>query len=308
MISLAASGLSGLVGSRLVELKRDWNFEAFGIADPAYDRLKIASFENIDITNGEAVDKFLSKSDSEWVLHLAAVTDVDGCESEKDKKEESLSWKVNVEGTRNIARSCKKYSKKLILISTETIFGDKKGPFDEIDQPFDNFEEGKISWYGFTKARAEKAAMDENKNLTIIRISYPFRANFEGKGDFARNIVDKFKSNSLYPLYSDQFLTPTFIDDLVMGLEKIIEQNGQGVFHIASTDVTTPYEFGKKLVTKFFGEDEALKVGKTTFENKPGLAPRPQYGGLKSNRIIELGFTPRNTEMAIDELYKQREA
>ena len=308
MTSIAASGLSGLVGSRLVELKSDWSFEAFGIADPFYEKLKIASFENVDITDADSVDNFLSKSSAEWVLHLAAITDVDGCEREKDRKEESLSWKVNVEGTRNVAKSCQKYSKKLILISTETVFGDKKGPFDENEKLIDEYKEGGVSWYGFTKAQAEKVASEENPEVIIIRISYPYRANFKRKGDFARNIIDKFENGSIYPLYDDQYLTPTFIDDLAMGLETITNKDLNGVFHIASTDVTTPYDFGIKLVTKFFGKDQALKVEKTAFENKLGLAPRPKYGGLKINRIIETGFTPKNTDLAINELYKQRTA
>lgn len=307
-MTIAASGLSGMVGSRIVELlSQKYTFEAFGLDDEYYrGNPMIFSFHKTDITNEDDVLDFISSTSAEVILHLAAMTDVDGCEREKGLGEKSQSWKVNVEGARLVAEGCKKNDKKMIFISTETVFGDKGGPFGEDEATFPKFADGKISWYGWTKNQAEEIILEISQESVIVRISYPFRAYFPPKGDFARNMLDRFKNGSLYPLYDDQYLTPTFIDDLATGLDFLIESKASGKYHLASSDLTTPLLFGEKLIEKFFGRDELAKLKKTKFENKSSLAPRPKNGGLKIDKIKKLGFDVRETKDFIEDIFRQQ--
>ncbi len=90
-MKILGTGLSGLVGSRVVELLKDkYEFEQ----------------SNEDITQKELIQNRIKNSDASIVLHLAAKTHVDGCEEDKEKGTEGEAWRVNVEGTKNIADVC----------------------------------------------------------------------------------------------------------------------------------------------------------------------------------------------------------
>src|SRR5258706_8157755 len=105
-------GLTGLVGSRIVEL-----------LDNTYEFENLSTSSGIDITNKENITKAIISSDASIIFHAAAYTDVKGAEKEKELGEKSLAWQINVEGTRNIALACEKMRKKLIYISTDLVLG-----------------------------------------------------------------------------------------------------------------------------------------------------------------------------------------
>src|SRR5258706_2620896 len=115
-MNIIGTGLSGLVGSRIVEL-----------LGATYSFEDISRKTGTDITNKDAVFERIKNSKAEIVLHLAAKTDVDGCEKEKDLGESGEAWKINVLGTQNIIDACQETKKKLIYISTDMVlYGDKK--------------------------------------------------------------------------------------------------------------------------------------------------------------------------------------
>src|SRR3990167_2808400 len=104
------TGLSGMVGSRVVELLSSYDFEDLSLAT------------GVDITQAEQVKSKVSNSSADWIVHFAAKTDVDGCEGEKGKGVNSDAWKINVEGTRNLISEAEKYKKKVLYISTDFVF------------------------------------------------------------------------------------------------------------------------------------------------------------------------------------------
>src|ERR1700690_3500399 len=100
---LLGTGLSGMVGSYVTEkLKNEYDFENLSLET------------GVDITKPDVVTTYLSHSEAPWVLHFAAMTDVDRAEQEKELGEKSLTWIVNVGATQTIVESCRKYHKKLL--------------------------------------------------------------------------------------------------------------------------------------------------------------------------------------------------
>src|SRR3989344_6444159 len=231
-------GGSGLIGSRFVELTKKNNI----ILSP--------SEKELDITSGPSVDNFFKNSKFDIVVNFAAYTNVDGAEKERGDKK-GIVWGLNVGAAENLAKACQKFGKFLIHISTDFIFpGTKENPGPYAEDAELPGEMEKIGWYGWTKLEGEKQVRKINKNAAIVRTAYPFRTAYEQKLDFARNILALFDEGKLYPLFSDQKLTPVLIDDLVGVLEKIANLKRPGIYHTVTSDVTTPYDFANYLLEK----------------------------------------------------------
>jgi dTDP-4-dehydrorhamnose reductase len=293
---VAVIGASGMIASRFVDL--------------ASTKLDLISLDEktLDITNKDLVQKYFSENKFDAVLNFAAFTNVDGAEADKGD-EEGLTYRLNVLGPKNLAEVCNEHDIFLIHISTDFVFTgteESPGPYGE-DSPLPQTPEG-MGWYGWTKNRAEFMLMNTSNNYAVIRYGYPFRAdNFEAKLDWARNLIKIYNEQKLYPLFTDQIQSILFIDELVEPLVKIINEELQGVFHIASTDTTTPYEVGKYMLEKYSGKQVDIQKGSMVeFLKVPGRTPRPRLGGLKSiktQNILNLRF--RTCREMIDDFISQ---
>lgn len=308
MMRILGTGLSGLVGSRLIELlKNQYEFENLSLQT------------GIDITDRKDVVERIHNSKASVVLHFAAKTEVDECEKDKEKdvrilsssslqtnkKEEALikqktAWAVNVIGTRNIVEACEKSGKRLIYISTDFVFDGKKrseSGYIESDKP------NPINWYANTKYEGEKIVQNSNLVWAIARLAYPYRAYFVQK-DFARSLIEKLKKGEKLTTITDHIMTPTFIDDIVEAINILLKNQTAGIFHLVGSQFISPYE-ASLLVADIFGLDSSL-ISKTTraeyFKNR---APRPFYLGLKNDKIQKLGIKMKTFKEGLIEVKKQ---
>jgi dTDP-4-dehydrorhamnose reductase len=288
-------GATGLVGSRFVELAKG-KFE-----------ITPADQTTLDIIDQGAVEKYFQDNKFDVVVNFAAFTDVAGAEKETGD-EWGMAWKLNVLAPKYLADAVNKLGGFLIQISTDFVFEgleDSKGPFDE-DAPLSESQEN-LSWYGWTKLLGEKAVRQSCKNSAIVRIAYPFRSNFTGKADFARKILELYDAGTLYPLFTDQIITPIFIDDLVPPLAKIIEMGEPGNYHIASSDSATYYDFGNYLLEKARKvKDFPQKASLVEFMKTPGRNKRAIWGGLATEKTqSKLGMKFRLWQEMVDEFNAQ---
>lgn len=282
-----------MVGSRFCEL-----------AEPDFKLIK-ADFKGeipVDITKEESVFDFFKKHGFSWAILFSAFTDVDAAEKQRHDKDNSC-WQINVEGTKNVVRACQKTGRNLIFISTDFVFDGTRGPYDEEDI---TGLPDKLSWYGLTKLEAEEIVRKDLKNYIILRITYPYRGKFAPKDDLAKRILRLYRNQALYPMFTDQITTPTFIDDLAPGLSLLINGNQTGIFHLASPEIATQYDFAKEVVSVFGGDPNEVKKGLLReFARNPNSAPRPVNGGLKVDKIIKAGFKPTNWKEGISKIYEQ---
>ncbi len=294
---ILAFGADGLVGSRFTDLYHK---------DTQVITPKVTE---LDITDKKALREYFAKNSSDFdcVINFAAITDVDGAEKERGN-EEGLTWKVNVGGVENIASECRKHSKYLIQISTDFVFPGSEatpGPYTEDDTLPTSPE--RIGWYGWTKRVAEERAEKIWEKTAILRITYPYRAQYAPKIDFARNILELFDEGRLYPMFSDQQMTPSFIDEIAKVLYLLIEEKKTGVFHSASADVTSPYEFASYLLEKARGVKGVVKKGSMQeFLKAPGRTPRSRLAGLKVEKTeARLDIKFMTWRVAVEEFVSQ---
>lgn len=235
--SLLATGINGLVGSK---------FSQDFANKYSFDKLDISSKENpVDITKEDQVFKAVSESDADFIVHLAAYTDVTGAWKQKDDKS-GLAYQVNVVGTQNIINACNKFQKHLIHISTAYVFdGDKEGFYTEEDRL------SPIEWYGQTKAEAETLVQSSEIEWTILRIDQPFRSDNFAKADIVRRIATGLKNDNLYPQFDNHFFGPTFIDDFSLVMDWVVRTGTTGVFNASSGEKWTDYDFAQLINSKF---------------------------------------------------------
>lgn len=256
MIKVLATGASGLVGSRFVEMCAD----KYRFLTPDYIEL--------DITNLKSVKSYLDKNKPDVVVNFAAYTNVSEAEKQKSDKSGDC-WRINVEGTRNLVFALPATT-RLIHISTDYVFSGQNGPYKETDIP--ETDQNKLTWYGYTKAEAERIIGGRG---TIVRLIYPVRAKFSPKLDYLRKPLSLYNQEKLYPLFTDQQISITYIDEACIALQKIIDQNLPGVFHMSCPDTTTPYEIITCLLQKL-GKDISSVQKSSVDPNR-----YPKFGGLK---------------------------
>jgi len=288
-MKILGTGLSGLVGTRIIELLGN-----------KYEFEDLSLDTGFDITSKESVFQKISSSGASLVLHLAAKTDVDGCEKDKALGENGDAWKVNVLGTQNIIEACESSDKKLIYISTDFVFGGdtKKGFYTEEDIP------NPINWYAMTKYEGEKRVQKSNLKWTIVRLAYPYRAKFEIKKDFLRAIIEKLENKEKLQALTDHIFTPTFIDDFAFAIDFLLSSSQTGIFHAVGSQSLTPYDAALKIADAF-NLNKSL-IYKTTREAYfKDRASRPFCLALKDDKIGKLGIRMRTFEEGLREIKKQ---
>ncbi len=257
MKTIAVTGVTGLVGSRIIEL-----------LSGQFQFIPLSSKE-IDITNTDSVHKALQSLSFDCLLHLAGYTNVDGAEKEKEK-----AYLINETGTKNLLEVTSSLKKQFTYISTDFVFDGNTPPYNEESIP------NPISVYGASKYAGEKIV---GKNGMIVRIAYPYRASFDKKKDIVRTLKSLLEVKKPIVMIEDSLMVPTFIDDVAQGLGYLLNNFSPEVFHLVGGNALSPFELGKT-IARVFQLDETL-VGKTTYEAYfAGKASRPRYCDIRSTK------------------------
>jgi len=293
MQKIIGTGLTGLVGSRIVELLKD----KFEFVDFSLDT-------NVNILDLASITAaFEQHKDAIAVLHMAAFTDTNVAWDQRGDKT-GICYQLNVEGTRNILNLAKKYNQYLIYISTDFVFdGAKNTPYLETDTPFP------IEWYGETKYLGEKVIQDSGyTNYNISRITYPYRAKFEIKADIIKKVLTKLQNNEPVKMFSDQICTYTFIDDIAQALGYFFENKTTGIYHLVGSSSHSPYEMAK-LVAKTFGFDEnsvqASSLKEYIKSQPAGSRPWQKTLITSNQKAKDLGLNFKTLTEGLEEIKKQ---
>lgn len=283
---IIGTGLTGLVGSRVVELlSSQFEFE------------NLSKSGGLDITDAISVKAAVSASDAPLILHMAAKTDVDGSEDDKLLGEEGETWQTNVVGTQNIVEAARSTGKKLIYISTDFVFDGAKDFYVEEDTT------NAVNWYGHTKEEGEVVVQKGNIEYIIARIAYPYCAYNSRKLDFVHKIIERLKGGKKIFAVTDQIITPTYIDDIAAALSFLFTKNISGIFHLVGSSSLTPAEIISDIVS-LYGFDKGLIVETTRNEFFKGRAFRPFKLALKNDKIAKFGIKMRTFTQGLEEFKK----
>jgi dTDP-4-dehydrorhamnose reductase len=289
---VAVTGATGLVGSRVAEL-----------LGGRFRFVPLDRSNGFDLGSPDARAWMDRLPAVDAVLHLGAKTQVDAIEAERALGDASEAMRVNRGSTEALCAAAKTRGVPLILVSTDFVFpAALEGPYREVAAPTRDATE--TSWYGWTKLLAERATLAHPKNA-VLRISFPFRAHHPARTDHARRVLELQREGKLYPLFADQTFTPSFIDDVATSLGVLLENGLPGLFHCASMDVTTPYDFGRMILRATGLPSESVVRGEFASSVRPGRAPRPRRGGLDTVASTKRGMKNRTLHEMVPEFAAQ---
>jgi len=283
------TGASGLLGSKIVQMSRERNLTIY----PTYNEHP-AQGENklkVDLQNPQQINDSLQSLKPEYVIHCAALTDVDKCEINQE-----LAQKINIEGTRNIIKASEKAGAFLIFVSTDYVFQGDKGAYKEED------ETNPINYYGYTKLQAEILVRNMMSNWAIVRPSVIYGSvPAAGKVNFALWLINKLQQREPVKIITDQWVSPTLNTNLGEMILEIIQRRLSGVYHLAGATQINRYEFSKK-IAQCFSLDEKLILPALS-KDMNWLAKRPLNTTLNTQKASHtLGAKPMVIQEALTQL------
>ncbi len=264
------TGSSGLLGQKLISQgRRDVQIFSTGRTRPKQDQ---ENFELLDVTDARQVKGLLEEIGPDWVIHAAALTDVDRCEVERD-----LAWRINAGGTENVVRACESLHIGLVNLSTDYVFDGASGPYAETDST------NPLSYYGLTKLEGERCTLSMRGQGIVVRTIVLFGYAPGIRLNFITWLIRTLSQGTPVRVVTDQWGTPTLADDLAGFLIALCQKNAAGLFHFAGADLLSRHEMAIRTCRRF-GLDEGLLIPITTQELRQ-VAPRPFRSGLKTDLI-----------------------
>lgn len=264
------TGGSGLLGSNLVKLME----KRYSVHSIAYRHLMQfggSQVHQLNITEGDNLLELVRKIKPECIIHTAALTEVDYCETHRDE-----AWKMNVQTTRNVVKAAAKTHSTVFYISTDSVFDGKKGMYTEEDIP------NPLNFYAATKLEGENAVSESCVNHVIIRTNI-YGWNAQRKLSIAEWMLSGLREKKRLTLFRDVFFTPILVNNLADAITEILEKNLSGLFHVAGSERCSKLQFGLELAS-VFGLDKNL-IEPIQLGDKNLVAQRPKDPSLSIRKI-----------------------
>ncbi len=251
-------------------------------------KLFLARLVTDDITSPKIIET-ICHFKPEVVIHGAALTDVDGCEVDREEAE-----KVNKIGTALVAQGAKKAGARLIYVSTDYVFdGKKKTPYKETDPVHP------INIYGETKLMGEQAVQAAGGAWTIVRTSWVYGF---GRTNFVTNVLEWARTKPELKLVDNKKGSPTYTKDLALAIKHLIHIKAKGVYHVSGQGSCNWLEYGKAVLKL---ARLTKKVRPIKFEELEQPAARPAYTVLSKAKLKKTGFSMRPWKQSLAEFVKE---
>jgi dTDP-4-dehydrorhamnose reductase len=287
-MKILITGSNGLLGQKLLHnLRQDFSVELIATSK-GENRVSIKegyTYFDLDITNNDAVAKFISIEKPQVVINTAAMTNVDLCEDE-NKDCDAL----NVEAVRYLADACVKVDAHLIQISTDFIFDGENGPYKEKDKP------NPLSYYGLSKLKSEQLLQEHAVKWTVLRTIIVFGVGENlSKGNIVLWAKGALAKGDPLNIIDDQFRAPTLAEDLADICILAAKKKAFGIFNASGKDIMSIYEIVERIAKHYGNSTENLnKISTATLNQKAGRPPKTGFILDKSRK--ELGYNPHSFE------------
>ena len=296
MTKILVTGANGLLGQKLtLLLSNDPEIEVIATTRSKLNyALPIGHFEKLDITQVEQVMNVISTVRPDVVIHTAAMTQVDQCETEQ-----AACWLNNATAVEYIVKACEETSAHLIHISTDFIFDGSYGPLEESAKP------NPISYYGQSKLAGEEIVQKSKLSWAILRTVLVYGVT----KDMTRSNIVLWVKKSLEEgksinVVNDQWRTPTLAEDLAMGCMLAAKKRAMGIYHVSGGEMMTPYDIAIRTANFFHLDKSLIKVTDSTRFQQTARRP-PRTGFIIDKAKRELGFKPHSFEEGLEVIKSQ---
>jgi len=252
------------------------------------------TYDEVDITDYISVNKIITRLKPDIIIHGAAMTNVDACETDQEN-----CRLLNVEAVRNLAQVCETLNIHLIHVSTDFIFNGESGPYDETAKP------DPISYYGWSKAEAEKIVQKMNTPWTIIRTVLVYGiVDHMSRSNIVLWVKNSLEQGKKINVVNDQWRTPTLAEDLAEGCFLAAMKGATGIYNISGNEFMNIYEIACKVADHYGLDKDLIHPTDSTTLNQPARRP-PKTGFIIDKAMKELGYRPTSFANSLTILDKQ---
>lgn len=224
---LLITGGSGYLGRHLVRRVAagwpgEWRYTTFST-----DPLGLPQGVRLDLRDGAAVARFVAEFAPDAVIHTAGSNRTPDITA------------VIVDGTRHVAEAAARAGARLVHLSTDSVFGGDRAPYDESAPP------APLNDYGRAKAAAEALAL-AHPNAVAVRTSLIYGLDEIDNG--TAWMVEALRAGQPVTLFTNQRRNPIWVETLAAACLELVDNPYTGVLNVAGRQVTTRAEFALRLL------------------------------------------------------------
>jgi dTDP-4-dehydrorhamnose reductase len=245
--------------------------------------------DELDITRPGQPRRTIDSLRPDVLINLAAITDVDGCESQREK-----AFLVNAQGAIEIAQGCTATGARLIHLSTDYVFdGTSPVPYPEETPP------RPLNVYGESKLLGERGVQEAGGNYLILRTAWLYGRH--GK-NFVDTILRLSSQQEEIRVVNDQRGSPTYTRDLSRAIELLLEREVRGVLHVTNSGSCTWFEFAGKILAMKSPRDHSVRLLPISSAELSRPAKRPANSVLDCSKFEKItGWKMRRWDVCLRE-------
>ncbi|MFN2195871.1 MAG: SDR family oxidoreductase [Anaerolineales bacterium] len=272
---ILVTGASGLLGLNLALEAAAAGHTVTGVHNrrPLYAR----EFKTLqaDLLEPDALEHLLEHTQPDWVIHCAALANVDACEEDP-----GLAQRLNADVPAKLAQLVARGGARLVHISTDAVFDGERGNYAETDAPHP------LSVYARSKLAGEQAVAAANPQAVIARVNL-FGWSLTGQRSLAEFFVNNLQAGRKVFGFTDVFFCPLLVNDIAYLLLRMLELKLSGLYHVVSRECLSKYDFGIRIARQF-GLDDTLITPNSVVA-----------GGLKAARSPNLTLNTHKLSTAL---------
>lgn len=292
------TGSNGLLGQKIVKQLAALNVTIVATSK-GENRISLpanAKYLSLDVTDVEAVIKTVQEEQPTAIIHAAAMTNVDLCESERE-----MCYALNVEATRNVAKAAKQVDAYVVHISTDFIFDGMEGPYSEDGFP------NPLCYYGETKWESEEVLSTSGVNFSILRTMLLFGVEENGKSNIVLWAKSALEKGEPMKVVDDQFRSPTLADNLAEACINAVGKRASGVYHVSGDGLMSIREMVHEIATFWNLDESNVQTIQTAELGQPASRP-PVTGFILDRAKEELEYEPLTFKQALQVMQSQLSA
>lgn len=199
-------------------------------------------FQTLDMLDPAATDALLNDFRPEVIINASALSVVDYCEQHPEE-----AYALNVSAVKQLAEYCQAHGSRLIHLSTDFVFdGTQTRPYIETDIP------NPVNYYGKTKRWSEETIEQLCKDYAIVRVEVVYGKPFPGQhGNIVHLVKNRLENGQGIRVVSDQFRSPTWVEDIARAIELLLSSQYRGIYHICGGETLSVADIAYRVARHF---------------------------------------------------------
>jgi dTDP-4-dehydrorhamnose reductase len=293
---IAVTGCNGLLGQKLTELisSKPEHYLIATAKSALIPALPRGEFHTLDVTNAAQVEQVIAQTKPDVLIHTAAMTQVDHCETQRE-----ACWLANVDAVKYVADACARHNVHLVHVSTDFIFDGTHGPLDELAIP------APVNYYGESKLAGEVVVQQSKTAWAILRTVLVYGITKDlSRSNIVLWVKKSLEDGKTIQVVDDQWRTPTLAEDLAMGCYLAAIKKAQGIYHISGDTMMTPYDIAVATADFFQLDKNLIKPTDSNQFKQPAQRPL-KTGFIVDKAKQQLGYQPHTFRQGLALLKEQ---